>query len=311
MSAREFSLVGSYQGVERFCCVWTIRLSSCLLLLASHVGLEHWRKLDSDSCSRAPNIAFFWSTCFNFSGILLVIDFALCSFFACRPSYLARFTGKIGRLVALVWAGIALNGLLQFGRQIKDGGDCVGPGSIVTFLLCFLNPLAWCMWSTFLDCDILDLGLNENTEEEDNCKCRISWRSLWLDIETVDLDAWPTPQVSASPRSVTESPGDEEQGTFFEDYAGSKNSKKGFKSNAILKSGVDHPKSSGSCRSLGSRRGRSKVRTEIRVLRRDEVLFVGKTKQAVRRWVRRNLKDREHRGISVLESSELRSRSDQ
>eukprot|EP00931_Biecheleriopsis_adriatica_P121543 TRINITY_DN96612_c0_g1_i1.p1 TRINITY_DN96612_c0_g1~~TRINITY_DN96612_c0_g1_i1.p1 ORF type:complete len:344 (+),score=37.32 TRINITY_DN96612_c0_g1_i1:35-1066(+) len=295
---------------EQRSCVWVMRLSSLSCLLTLHYLPLRDSDLPAICSADAENTLNFESSAMLLAGAYLTLDVGCCLFCACRLSWLAKRVYLIGRPCSILVTCLAVGGLFHYGRQlVKHSVRCVGLRGVIVGLGLFIYIFTCALWWMLVECDVLDVGFTEDqglgAEEStySSSGCKYFW----------SLEPWPVPPGGAqvSGRSSNGESGDEEQGLM-----GSRSTPRSSRSSRIRASsqpaatvvGKSSPQHSASG-SAGGNASSGEAKAGIYVLNRNgEVLYVGRTRSAVMRWVKRNL-DRDKRKGILIEERGLSGRS--
>lgn len=215
----------------------------------------YYERVPSKQCPRAQEVATFWGSLVQLAGYWLALDALACAFFL-HCSWALPCIGRLARLAGFVLACMATYGAVEYCRLIPHR-HCWDAGSALVLGILIACPvLAAFWWAVYDDCSCFCCSSRYGLGAASNpCKQACCARHLW----TSNGDEY-----------------DEELGMLR------RNSGSKFR----FRHGVWVSVSTGR-QQLRSRRSWRK----IRVVRGDEVLFVGRTRSSVRRWVQQHLQD--------------------
>lgn len=290
---------------EEACAVWGLRAFAVVAFLGGAGGAAAYADTDESQCPRAPLLAAFWAGAQYLGGAWLALDITACAF-CMRCWWLLPRVGHFARLVSFAAWCLTIYGLAQYSMQLKVS-RCWGVASIIAVVLLAVYMVAWCLWMVLVDCNYFCC----NSLGEAGC----------------DISGWLEPPEW--PAAGEES--DEEAGSIELEVVRQPNSRRsrsgasigsqspamqgGSGGSSSARSGPRSARagSASGCASPGvepavlgkSRVGSRRPCREIRVMRGGEVLHVGRTPAAVKRWASRHLKD--PRGVVVVHSQSMRT----
>mmetsp|Transcript_34716 Transcript_34716/g.94008 ORF Transcript_34716/g.94008 Transcript_34716/m.94008 type:complete len:367 (-) Transcript_34716:4-1104(-) len=291
------------EELEEAYVVWGLRVFALVALVAGSHGASAYAEVDEGQCPRAPLLAVFWADVQYLGGAWLAFDLTACAF-CLRCWWLLPQVGQFARLVSFGAWCLSLYGLAQYSMQLGLS-RCWSVTSLLAFVVLVAYAVVWSLYMVLVDCSYFCC----NSLGEAGCDiCGWLEPREWpaageeSDEETgsVELSSFGRSSPKRSRGGAT--PGSRSpvlQGCS----GGSSSARSGTRSGRIGGASASgsptvQPAVLGKSR-LGSRRARG----EIRVMRGGEVLYVGRTPAAVKRWARRHLQD--PRGVVVVHSKSM------
>mmetsp|Transcript_27834 Transcript_27834/g.54745 ORF Transcript_27834/g.54745 Transcript_27834/m.54745 type:complete len:328 (+) Transcript_27834:93-1076(+) len=245
--------------LEKPCTLWATRGIATAALLAGLSGAAYYEAIDTRECPRAREVASFWGSLVQLTGSWLAFDALACAFFL-HCSWSLTCIGRLARLAGFALSCIAIYGAVEYCRMIPYS-HCWNVGSAVVLAILVAFPmLAGFWWAIYDDC---------------GCPCCHPCREVTA-CSSLCMNACCARHVW----NLTDDENDEELGILKRSS--------GVRGKFSFRQGARAPASIGK-QQLRTRRSWRK----IRVVRGDEVLFVGHTRASVRRWVRQHLQDYE------------------
>ena len=232
----------------------------------------------SPTCPTAESVDVFWSVVVLCTSVYLMVDFGGCLFCACKLrwfDWLGARLGCLGYAVTAVTLGLAVSGLVLYGRAFTYQIKCVGLVGVMVVICAGTFILGILAWWLLIDSDVgRSRSIGDGVGDEEACCCSRSCRGSAC-VLFCELDPWPAP-LKGRPQAI--------------------DAELGFPSSPAVA-----PSPASASRLARSGSGSGDGRSVFRVLERSgEVLYTGRTRQAVRSWVKRNL-DREKRKRIMIE----------
>lgn len=262
---------------ESLCAAWTLRALALACFVAGSRFAAELSDVEASMCPRAPMLTAFWSLVQCLGGLFLACDVAGCAF-CLRCLWIVPHISRHARLFcALLWA-FGVYGLTNYMLQIKDR-RCWGIASLFAMLALLLYSISWLLWVVLIDCGEYFFSDAEVVRGRGGASAAACCCEGWL-----ELGEWPADRED----SDDDGPVRAEVATAATGEGGKRVAAPPPTPGTSAAAGPP-PTATGRSRSEGSARHRA--RGEIRVLRGGELLHVGRTHRAVRRWIRRNVQD--------------------